>query len=310
MSGIEIPDVKSLTSHYVDRVDSHLKLSQNEYEVDGAVASKDDVYEAADFLMGFYDQILGVDSSDSREEFKDNIIYDTDFMDHFVPSLDVATASMYAVGLGTGGALAVGGLSQPSYNLIFGLAAAQYFQTSLSKERSDGSFDRFSKDIGISNDEVPRKQAFDILSAELYHAFQVEFDSPTWREGRIKEFCTDTQKKREGTERAVRVKSLQEFAEQNFFGENWENLYNQKKATTLVRGYLQQLSHDKSVDERDVLDVGVPEDLVDEALETIDSTESVNYDSTAAAIMTFEEVNSERIYEEVFHGRTDPLEII
>lgn len=293
-----LQEMRSRAESYAKKFDGEPYLSQKEINqyLDGPEASKDDVYDAADFLIGFYDELLGQDA-DARGDFKQDILYNMSWNEILKPRMDRQTARIFTPALAASGLIAA---IEPSMLGEVALASSAYCAVSNARataSNAEADYNPFSGKIGVSKGELPERQAYDTLASEMVHKYQHRFNSPTWEDAReTKGEPPLTQ----GFERAVKIKALDNFAEEEFKGLDWEELHDMRMASTAVNGYAQALEETSQVTEQDMLELGLTGEKAREAVENVGSEESKGYDVVAASLLAQEQASGPQIYEEVF----------
>lgn len=292
--------MRSQAQNYAQRFDGEPYLSQREisYTIEDPEASREQVHEASDELMGFYDQMLGEDASDLREEFKDDILYDMSIGEMLKPRADKQTAAIFGSGLAVPAVFALMEPSMAGEALGLSGLVCEAYNARSTASNADGGYNPFSKKIGVSRGTLPEREAYDTLASELFHRYQHEFDSETWMDIRRDE---DVPPLTEGLERAAKIKALDHFADEDFRGLDWEQLHDRRAGSTAINGYAQALSEVSEVTEDELTGLGLTEDKASDALDIVDSDESRGYDLVAGSIMAQDSVNSD-IYREVFNG--------
>jgi len=295
--------MRSQAREYATEFDGKPLLSQREINgyLDGVEASKDDIYEAADFLMDFYDDLLDQDTGDVREEFKDDILYDMSIREVLTPRADRQAVKIFGSGLIAPSVVAAFEPSVAGEALAASALACEYFNSKATASNAEAGYNPYSRKIGVSKDRLPERQAYDTLASELFHRYQHEFESPTWTSQRVKDVPPMT----EGLERASKISALENFAEQDFRGLDWEELHDMRAASTAVNGYAQALSETSGVSEQDMREIGLSDQKASEAVENVDSDESRGYDLVAASLMAGEKVSGPEVYLEVFENGSD-----
>ena len=298
-------EMRSQAQMYAQQFDGEPYLSQKEINdtLDGKEASKKQVNEAADELMGFYDQLLGEDTSDLREGFKDDILYDMSVGEILRPRADKQTAAIFGSGLVAPAAFALIEPSMAGEALGLSGLVCEAYNARSTASNAEAGYNPFSKKIGVSRGTLPERQAYDTLASELFHRYQHEFDSDTWMDIRRSE---DVPPITEGLERAVKIEALDYFAENEFRGLDWETLRDQRAASTAINGYAQALSEISDVEESDLVELGLTSEKASEALDNVGSAESKGYDVVASAILNQGSINS-GVYRDIYKGRFEVL---
>lgn len=156
-------------------------------EVGEETASTETVYERFNVLTTFYDDLFEVDSTSVRSTWQSNLVYDCSRREL---------------------------LSLLSPNLLKSLPVTG----------------RYSPDtgmIGVSTSPTSTARASSLLASELAHAYQDQFDSPTW----------DHPYLREGFEQAVAIKAQEHLAVQ-YSHDLLDHLAVRNRVQTLVEGYI------------------------------------------------------------------------
>jgi len=98
---IVLEEMNSQAKSYAERFGGEPYLSQRQINdtIEDPDASREQVHETADELIGFYDELFGEDTSDLREEFKDDILYDMSVGEILTPRADEQTAVIFGSGL-------------------------------------------------------------------------------------------------------------------------------------------------------------------------------------------------------------------
>lgn len=296
-----LDEVRSQAETYVDRFDGEPPLSQREINetLEGEDASRKDVYDAADELMDFYDDLLDRDTSDVRDEFKDDILYDMSAKEMISPRLDKQSAKIFGSGLAAPAAFAVYEPSMAGEALAASLMVCEYFNTKGTVSNAEAGYNPFSEKIGVSKDTLPKREAYDTLASELFHRHQHHFGSDTWMEVNR---SNDVPPLTEGLERASKIRALSHFSDEEFQGLDWEELYDKRAASTLVNGYAQALSEVSDLEEQDLVDIGLSEEKAGEAIDNVGSGESKGYDLLAASLLVQEGLEGDRVYRDTFDG--------
>lgn len=296
--------MKSQAETYARKFDGEPYLNQTEINgmLDGRKASKEEVSEAADSLMEFYDGILGQDTEDLREEFKEDILYDMSWNQILRPRMDRQTARIFAPGIAASGLIAA---IEPSMLGEVALASTAFCQASNVKatvSNAEADYNPFSGKIGVSRGELPERQAYDTLASEMVHKYQHRFDSKTWKDARM---VDGEPSLTQGFERAAKIKALDNFAEEEFQDLDWGQLHDMRMASTAINGYAQVLSENSDVRGEDMRELGLTDEKAEEAVENIDSQESKGYDVIAASLIAEEQVSGSKVYEDVFEEGSD-----
>lgn len=291
--------MKSQAETYARKFDGEPYLDQRQINetLDGRKASEEEIYDSADSLMDFYDELLGQDTEDVREEFKEDILYDMSWTEILKPGMDRQTARIFAPGLAASGLIAA---MEPSMLGEVALASTVFCQASNARatvSNAEADYNPFSGKIGVSRGKLPERQAYDTLASEIVHKYQHSFDSPTWKDSRE---VDGEPPLTQGFERAGKIKALQNFDEQDFKGLDWENLHDMRAASTAINGYAQALAEHSEVSEEDMEEIGLTGEKAEEALENVGSLESKGYDVFAASLLAQEQASNPDIYEEVF----------
>lgn len=296
-----LEEMRSQAEAYVQQFDGDPLLDQREINryLDGPEASREEVYEAADELMDFYDELLGQDTTDVRDEFKDDIMYDMSMRELLVPEANMQTAKIFGSGLVLPALVAAIEPSAAGEALLGSAAVCERFNVKAKKHNADGHYSHFSGNIGVNEDRLPERQAYDTLASEMVHKYQHFFDSDTWMSMNRDE---DIDPVADGFERAVKIKALENFAETEFKDLNWKELHDMRSASTAVNGYAQALSETGEVMESDLRELGLSDEKASEAVETVDSSSSRGYDLVAAALLAEENISGPQVYEDVFEG--------
>jgi hypothetical protein len=154
--------VESYRAEYPDAPPLTESLQQNS---DGPLASEADLHERFDELTRFYDDLLDVDSTQYREMWRKHLVYDCSRRER----LALLTSDLPA-----------------SLTLVF----------------IEGRYSARTGRIGVSPGQLPETTAYTYLASELCHAYQHQFDSPTWKHPYLQE----------GFEQAVSVCTQAHFA--------------------------------------------------------------------------------------------------
>lgn len=261
-----------------------LPLGNSLTRIDGGKASREDVEAATDELCDFYDNLLGINSSNIREELKQNIVYNSkpgELAKKFSRRLHSKPLKE----------------KEPGGKVFPGTSTMFYGLKEFQSGRLNGTYSNGLKAIGVSKDRISKGQAYDTLAAELFHALQ--YSSGSWTKD-SNTFC-------EGLERAVRVKALEHLHEKRYDGiDGWKLKHEVLKRQTLLTGYT-QLKRDaenmfttKNHFSNDWLTEDEIESLVKYSIEN--SKECREYNIGASVMMTFEEKLGETVYSEAFHG--------
>lgn len=298
--------MKSQAETYARKFDGEPYLDQGGINgtLEGEKASKEEVYGAADSLMDFYDELLGQDTEDVREDFKEDILYDMSWSEILKPRMDRQTARIFAPGLAASGIIAA---VEPSMFGEVATASAAFCQTSNARatvSNAEANYNPFSGKVGVSRGELPEKQAYDTLASELVHKYQHQFNSDTWEDARKVDGEPPLM---QGFERAAKIKALENFAEEEFQDLDWRELHDKRAASTAVNGYAQALSETSGAAEEDMREIGLSEDKAIEAVENVNSEESRGYDVVAASLMAQENVSGPEIYREVFENGSNSV---
>lgn len=295
--------MRSQAEEYARRYDGKPLLSQREISesIEGNDASRDEVYDAADEIIDFYDTILDVDTSQVREEFKDDILYDLSIKDILRPRADKQSALIFSSGAVASFFTAFVEPSMTGEVLVGSTAACQYFNSKANWKNAEAGYNPFSQKIGVSRSTTPKAEAYDVLASEILHRYQHHFESDTWmdinRENEVDELT-------EGLERSMKIKALENFDTQNYESENWRELHDMRKASTAINGYAQALSEIKEAETSDLTEIGLTEESASETVNNIDSGESRGYDLIASYLLAVEEIKPD-IFCETFHGNFD-----
>lgn len=129
-------------------------------DFDNPLASEADLHECFDELTRFYDGLLDVDSTPYRDTWREHLVYDCSRRERL---------SLLASDL------------PESLSLVF----------------IGGRYSARTGWIGVSPGQLPEAKAYTYLASELCHAYQDQFDSPTWAHPYLQE----------GFEQAVSVRA-------------------------------------------------------------------------------------------------------
>ena len=293
--------MRSQAQMYAQQFDGEPYLSQKEINetLDEGEVSKERVNEAADELMGFYDELLGEDSSELREEFKEDILYDMSIGEILRPRADKQTAAIFGSGLVAPAAFALIEPSMAGEALGLSGLVCEAYNARSTASNAEAGYNPFSSKIGVSRGTLPERQAYDTLASELFHRYQHEFDSETWMDIRRSE---DVPPLTEGLERAVKIEALDYFADENFRDLDWGTLRDQRAASTAINGYAQALSETSGVEESDLVELGLTSEKASEALENVDSGENKGYDLVASSLRAQRNTSDPQVYEDVYKG--------
>ena len=265
-------------SQRIEFYDGEPPLSQTDIETrtDSGPANEEDIYTAGEELMDIYDSLFDVETDlETREDFKENFVYDPNMKSLMKPEASPNSAILYGAAAGTGLLLSV---ADPANTGIYAVASLD---------------------------------AVDVLSAELVHAYQDEFDSVTWGEkDLLSSIDPRTPAIREGFERATRIKALETLASDDFMDEDWKKLAHKRKTSAVVNGYIQAKEELNGTGTETAKDLGLSKDSSETAVENISSTESTKYDLVASVILGNEIIRGEDIFNELFNGEIDIEEVL
>lgn len=301
-------------SQRIEFYDGEPPLSQTDIETrtDSGPANEEDIYTAGEELMDIYDNLFDVETDlETREDFKENFVYDPDIRSLIKPKASPNSAILYGAAAGTGLLLSVADPANTGIYAVASLALGQSYNYRMNKNLADASYDDKTGTIGISVEKESLVDAVDVLSAELVHAYQDEFDSVTWGEkDLLSSIDPRTPAIREGFERATRIKALETLASDDFMDEEWEKLAHKRKTSAVVNGYLQAKEELNGTGTETAKDLGLSKDSSETALEKISSTESTKYDLVASVILGNEIIRGEDIFNELFNGEKDIEEVL
>lgn len=301
-------------SQRIEFYDGEPPLSQTDIETrtDSGPANEEDIYTAGEELMDIYDSLFDVETDlETREDFKENFVYDPNMKSLMKPEASPNSAILYGAAAGTGLLLSVADPANTGIYAVASLALGQSYNYRMNKSLADASYDDKTSKIGISLEKESLVDAVDVLSAELVHAYQDEFDSVTWGEkDLLSSIDPRTPAIREGFERATRIKALETLASDDFMDEDWKKLAHKRKTSAVVNGYIQAKEELNGTGTETAKDLGLSKDSSETALENISSTESTKYDLVASVILGNEIIRGEDIFNELFNGEIDIEEVL
>ena len=251
---------------------------------EGETASEAQVHSFLDQNIDFYDEILDKDSEELRDQFHRNTRYN--------PSnsqivRDIASPSNAALTALTGPAMwkitESSGFPELALPVTAGSLAVLNFKAS--ELSSDQVYMRGDKTIGIGKDRKTEPEAFKTAASELFHAYQDEYNSPTWTDSFM----------REGMERAISTRALQQT--------EFDKQADAYQAHILVNGYAKAADITGEDHELELDD-----ETEDQLQEAMDSAETLEYNLPAALIYAAEEEDGEEVYSQLFDGDYSSVE--
>jgi len=264
-----------------DRYDEDLPVGRQQVSDifdQGDTATEEQVHDFLDQNIDFYDEVLDKDSEELREQFHRNMRYNPDNSQII---RDIASPSNAALASIAGPAMwktaESSGFPELALPLTAGSLAVLNFKAS--ELSSDKVYMRGDKTIGIGKDRTAEADAFKTTASELFHAYQDEYDSPTWTDSFM----------REGMERALSTRALQQ--------KDFDKQADTYNAHILVNGYAK--AADIAGEEHEL---DIREEAEEELQETMNSAEALEYNLPAAIIYAAEEENSEELYSQLFEG--------
>lgn len=157
---------------------------------DSPLASENDLHKRFDELTQFYDDLLNVDSTPYRDTWRDHLVYDCSRCER----LALLTSDL------------------PESLTLVSIAGRYSAQTG---------------HIGVSPGKLPEPTAYTYLASELCHAYQHQFDSPTWAHPYLQE----------GFEQAVALLAQTHIAAE-LHHESLAHLAERQRTKTLLEGVL------------------------------------------------------------------------
>jgi hypothetical protein len=198
---------------YRRRYLEQLPLSEDIYrDLGDSLASEADIDTCFDALTDIYDDILAVDSTPYRDTWRTRILYDCSWRER----LKILGSNLPA-----------------SLTLVW--ISGRYAPSS-------GGY------IGVNSGGLPRPAAYSTLASELLHAYQHQFDSPTW----------DHQYLWEGIDLGASIKALEQLADE------WNNdviahLAIRQRTQALLKGVLAHGIHADANTASEVRSLGLTE---------------------------------------------------
>jgi hypothetical protein len=159
-------------------------------DFDSPLANENALHERFEELMRFYDNLLNVDSTPYRETWRDHLVYDCSLRER----LALLTSDL------------------PESLTLVSIA---------------GRYSARTGRIGVSPGKLSEPAAYTYLASELCHAYQHQFDSPTWSHPYLQE----------GFEEAVSVRALSHFAT-TLQHDSLIHLAKRQRTKTLLEGVL------------------------------------------------------------------------
>lgn len=245
---------------------------------EGETATETQVHSFLDQNIDFYDEILDKDSEELRDQFHRNTRYN--------PSnsqivRDIASPSNAALTALAGPVMwkiaESSGFPELALPVTAGSLAVLNFKAS--ELSSDQVYMRGDKTIGVGKDRKTEPEAFKTAASELFHAYQDEYNSPTWTDSFM----------REGLERAISTKALHET--------EFQKQADAYDAHILVNGYAKAA---EIAGEEHELEL--EEETEEQLQEAMDSAETLEYNLPAALIYAAEEEDGEEVYGQLFDG--------
>lgn len=205
----------ALTAYRLEYPDAPPLPESRLQSLDCPVASEADLHECFDELTRFYDDLLDVDSTPYRDTWREHLVYDCSRRER----LALLTSDLPA-----------------SLSLVF----------------IGGRYSARTGWIGVSPGQLPEAAAYRYLAAELSHAYQHRFDSPTWAHPYLQE----------GFEQAVSVRAQAHIAA-SLDHDSLAHSAARRRTKALLAGVLAHGTRRGGITPRAVRELGVTDEELD-----------------------------------------------